>query len=116
MKRIFGFTLMVAMMAAPAFGSSSNKPQTLIVPQKVQVGSTQLPAGSYKISYTGTGSAVQVTVTQGKKTVLTCPAKVIAGKNIQGVTTEMRGTVNTLVSIQLDNVSLELEGATQAGE
>ena len=115
MKRIFGFALMVAMIAAPAFGS--NKPQTFVVPRGVQIGTAHLPAGTYKISYTGTGSAVQVTITQGKKSVATFPAKVVEGKNIPGVTTDTSGGAEKLISIQLDKLSLELvDGATQSGQ
>jgi hypothetical protein len=114
MKRYFGFALMLAMVAAPAFGGT--KPQTVVIPEKVTVGTTQLPAGNYKVSWTGSGPAVQVTLTKDQKTVLTFAAKTVEGKNNPGVTTNTAGGVDTLISIQLRDVSLELEGATTSGQ
>jgi hypothetical protein len=75
MKYFAGFASMLVLLVAPAFGAGS-KPQNVVIPQNVQVGSTQLPAGTYKLAYTGTGN-VQVTLTQAGKTVLTFPAKAI---------------------------------------
>ncbi len=114
MKRFFGYALMVVLFAAPAFGG--NKPQTVVIPEKVLVGSAQLAAGTYKVTYTGTGSGVQVTLTQNQKPVLTFPAKVVEGKNSLGLTTEHRNGATALVSIQLSDASLEVEGATQSGQ
>jgi hypothetical protein len=114
MKRSFGFALMVVLFAAPAFGGK--KPQTVVFPQKVLVGSTQLPAGTYKLTYTGSGSDVQVTLTQNEKSVLTFPAKVVEGKNNAGLTTDSRGGSDTLVSIELDDATLELQTAAQSGQ
>jgi hypothetical protein len=114
MKRLFGYALMVVLFAAPAFGGK--KPQTVVVPEKVLVGSTQLAAGTYKLTYTGTGSEAQVTLTQDQKSVVTFQAKVVAGKNAPGLTTDSRNGATALVSIELSDASLELEGATQSGQ
>jgi hypothetical protein len=106
---------MLVLLAAPAFGAG-NKPQTVIIPQAVQVGSTQLPAGTYKLAFTGTGSDVQVTLTQAGKTLLTFAAKAVEQKNNPGVDLITNAGVTTLEAINLDKVSLQLEGAPHPGQ
>ena len=114
MKRFFGFALMLVLLAAPAF--ASQKPQTVTFAVAVQVGSTQLPAGDYKLTWTGSGSDVQVTLTQNKKAVVTFPAKAVEGKYNPGVETEAKGGGNILETIQLNSVSLVLGGASHSGQ
>jgi hypothetical protein len=115
MSRLAAFASMLVLLAAPAFGAG-NKPQTVIIPQAVQVGSTQLPAGTYKLAFTGTGSDVQVTLTQAGKTVLTFAAKAVEQKNNPGVDLITNAGVTTLEAINLDKVSLQLEGAPHPGQ
>jgi len=115
MKRLVGIASMLVLLAAPAFGSSK-KLQTVIIPQKVQVGSTQLLAGTYKLAWTGSGSDVQVTLTQAGKTVLTFAAKAVEQKNNPGVDLNTNAGITTLESINLDNVRLQLEGAPHPGQ
>jgi opacity protein-like surface antigen len=102
MKRFFGFALMLVLLAAPAF--ASQKPQTVTFAVAVQVG------------WTGSGSDVQVTLTQNKKAVVTFPAKAVEGKYNPGVETEAKGGVNILETIQLNSVSLVLGGASHSGQ
>jgi phenolic acid decarboxylase len=107
---------MLVLLAAPAFGSSK-KPQTVIIPQNVQVGSTQLSAGTYKLAWTGSaGSDVQVTLTQAGKTVLTFAAKAVEQKNDPGVDVNTIAGVAILKAINLDNVSLQVESAPHPGQ
>jgi len=115
MKRFIGFASMLVLLAAPAFGKST-KTQTVVIPQNVQVGSTQLPAGTYKLAYTGSGSDVQVTLTQAGKTVVTFAAKAVEQKNNPGVDLNTNAGVTRLDSINLDKVSLQVEGAPHAGQ
>ena len=115
MKRFFGFALMLALFAAPAF-AGNNKPQTVTIPETVQVGSTQVPAGDYKLTWTGTGSDVQATLAKYNKTIVTFSAKVVAGKNLPGINTDAKSGVAVLESIQLSKLSLLLEGTTTSGQ
>jgi hypothetical protein len=115
MSRLAAFASMLVLLAAPAFGAG-NKPQTVIIPPAVQVGSTQLPAGTYKLAFTGTGSDVQVTLAQAGKTVLTFAAKAVEQKNNPGVDLITNAGVTTLEAINLDKVSLQLEGAPHPGQ
>ena len=112
MKRFFGIAFALVLFAAPVFASM--KPQTVTIPQTVQVGSTQLPAGDYKLTWTGSGSIVQVTLTRNKKAVITFSAKAVEGKNDPSVNTISEGGVDVLQSIQLENISLVVEGAAQS--
>jgi hypothetical protein len=115
MNRLAAFASMLVLLAAPAFGAG-NKPQTVIIPENVQVGSTQLPAGTYKLVFTGTGSDVQVTLTQTGKTVLTFAAKAVEQRNNPGLNLNTNAGVTTLEAINLDKISLHVEDAPHPGQ
>jgi hypothetical protein len=115
MNRLAAFASMLVLLAAPAFGAG-NKPQTVIIPENVQVGSTQLPAGTYKLVFTGTGSDVQVTLTQAGKTVLTFAAKAVEQRNNPGLNLNTNAGVTTLEAINLDKISLHVEDAPHPGQ
>ena len=109
MKRFLGIALALALLAAPAF--AGKKSPTVTIPQTVQIGSTTIPAGDYKVTWTGSGPSVQVTLQQKEKTVATFSARAIAGKNTAGVSTDKQGGVVVLQAIQLNDVSLVLENS-----
>jgi hypothetical protein len=115
MKRFFGFALMLALISVPAFAAKNS--QGLNLASSVKVGTTQLAAGDYKVSWTGTGSAVQVTIEQKGKASVTVPAKLVDAKNGRvGVITNTVGGVDVLQTIQLKDANLVLTGATAQGE
>lgn len=115
MKRAFGYAIILASLSIPAFAAKNSQSVTIDAP--VKVGATQLPAGDYKVSWTGTGSAVQVTFEQKGKTPVTVAAKAVEQKNGHVATlTDQKNGVNVLESIQLNNVTLNLSGASAAGE
>ncbi len=115
MKRFFGFALMLASLSVPALAATNA--QTVNFPDAVKVGSTQLPAGDYKVSWTANGSNSQVTIAAKGKTPVTVPAKLVEAKNGHvAVLTNTVGGVEVLESIQLDNLSLLLATGTGAGE
>jgi hypothetical protein len=114
MKRFFGFALIVALFSIPAIAAKNS--QTMSFAAAVKVGSTQIPAGSYKVSWTGTAPSVQVTIAQNGKTLVTVPAKLTPAKNGHvGMSTNTVGGVDILQSIQLDKFSLVFSGASTAG-
>ncbi len=78
MKRLFGYALMLALTAAPAFAAKNS--QSLNFASPVKVGATEIPAGDCKVTWTGTGDNVQVTIAENGKT-LTIPAKLVAEKH-----------------------------------
>jgi hypothetical protein len=107
MKRFFGFALMLALLSAPAFAGGNT--QTLNLSGAVTIGSTQLSVGDCKVTWTGAGPDVQVTLTQKGKAPVTVPAKLLKAKNgHKAVTTNTKGGVDILQTIELDNLTLVL--------
>jgi hypothetical protein len=81
MKRFFLYALMLVLFTAPAFAAKNS--QSVSISQAVTVGSTQLPAGEYKVSWTGTGTDVQVTISRSGIAPVTVPAKLVESKHSQ---------------------------------
>jgi len=50
MKRFFGFALLIASLSVPAFAAKNS--QNVTFTDAIRVGSTQLPAGDYKVTWT----------------------------------------------------------------
>jgi hypothetical protein len=117
MKRLVSFASVIVLLAAPAFGATANKPKTVVIPEKVQIGTTQVPAGTYKLEYTGTGTNVQVTLTQSKKTVATFAATAVDKKTANpGVNLITNAGVANLQSINLDKVTFQVNDAPHVGQ
>jgi hypothetical protein len=115
MKRFFASAVLLSVLSVPAFAASNS--QTITIPDTVKVGSTQLPAGDYKISWTGAGASAQVTIAKNGIAPVTLQAKVVEQKNEHsGVTTNAVGGSNVLQAIQLNHVSLIVEGPEAAGQ
>ena len=75
----------------------------------MKVGSTEIPAGDVKVTWNGTGDNVQVTLAENGKT-LTIPAKLVEEKHThKGYIVSREGGSDQLETIQLSNVSLQLE-------
>jgi hypothetical protein len=110
MKRFFGYALIVAMLAIPAFAAKNSKKVTLTA--DVKVGSTELKAGSYLVTWTGDGKEVQVTIAAKKGASVTVPATVVEAKNnhVGAVISTANGS-STLKTILLDDCNLVLAEA-----
>jgi hypothetical protein len=107
MKRFFGLVLACTLLAVPAL--AANNTQTVNIPGAVQVGSSTLPAGDYKVTWTGTGDSAQVTLAKKGVPSVTVPAKVVEQKHsFNGVSTSTVGGKDVLHTIILSNVSLVL--------
>jgi len=108
MKRIIGFAIVLGTLCLPAFAAKNSK--TVDIGETVMVGSKKLPAGNYKVSWTGTGSNVQVTIAQRGKQTVTVPAKMVAGNNDEvGIVTNKASGSNILQSILLNHLTLNLK-------
>lgn len=117
MKSLATLAATVVLLAVPAFAAGSSKPLNLVLPQPVQVGTTQLPAGDYKLSYTSSGSTAQVTLTRAGKTVITFAATEVDQKTAnEGVDVHVAGAVESLTAIHLSKVSFVLNAAPHAGQ
>ena len=114
MKRLSGYALMLALAVAPAMAAKNS--QSFNLSQNVKVGTTDIPAGNVKVSWTGTGDALQVTLSSSGKSI-TVPAKLVSEKNgHKGYVVKNNGGVNELQTIQLNDLSLQLQGATSSGQ
>jgi hypothetical protein len=114
MKRFLGYAAMLALLSVPAFAAKNSQKITLSNP--VTVGTTQLPAADYKVTWTGTGTAAQVTLTNGKS-VVTLPAKVVDQKNaVNSVLTRTKDGANILEGINLDKVTLVFTSSPSSGQ
>lgn len=114
MKRLFGYALMLALTAAPALAAKNS--QSLSIASPLKVGSTEIPAGDTKVTWTGTGDTVQVTIAGNGKSI-TVPAKLVEEKHShKGYAVNRVAGADQLQSIQFSNVSLQLESPTASGQ
>ena len=115
MKRHLAFALALVSLSIPAFASKNS--QTVTFSEAVKVGSTQLPAGDYKVTWTAAGSTAQVTIAQHGGASVTTSAKVVETKNGHtAVLTDHVGDANVLQSIELNSLSLVLTSPGASGE
>lgn len=118
MKRLSYCALILALLSAPAFAAKNT--QSVNFPDAVTVGSTQLPAGDYKVTWDGTGSSVQVTLEQkgvSHPATATVAAKVVEQKNDHSsFLINSKGGVNTLETLQFSKFDVVLSGAPARGE
>jgi hypothetical protein len=113
MKR-FGIGLLALAFTFAAHAAAKNS-QTVDLAHPVQVGSTQLPAGPVKVSWTGTGSDAQLTLAPGGKNPITVPAQIIDRRNgATAIATVDVNGVQYLQEIELSNLTLVVRNAPAA--
>ena len=114
MKRLIGYAAILALVSAPAFAAKNS--ENITIDHPITVGTTQLPAAEYKVTWNETGSNAQVTLTHGKS-VLTVPAKVVAHKNsVSTIRTNHKDGATILVGIDLSKVSVEFTSSPSSGQ
>ncbi len=64
------------LLAGSAIAGNANK-GTLQVDETVTVGGKQLPAGKYRVTWAGTGSNVELSISEGKETLASVPAQIV---------------------------------------
>ena len=104
------YTFLFALLVTPLFA----KTYTVTIPQNVTVGSTQIPAGDYKLSWEGAGPAVKVTLAHSGSSPVVLDAKLVTEKNPLAdpssiVTAAQNGTI-ILREIQLKSNTLVFAG------
>lgn len=114
MKRMFIFATALTLTAAPLFASP--KPETVHIGEPVMLGSTQLAAGDYKVSWAGTGPVVHVTLTAGKKSVSADAKLVTPANNDPGVMFTSQGSTKILEEIDLRHATLQLQNPEVASK
>jgi hypothetical protein len=117
-KRLCYCALILALISIPAFAAKNS--QTVNFADAVKVGSTQLPAGDYKVTWDGTGSNVQITLEQkgvSHPATATATAKVVEQKNNRsGFTVDTHGGVHMLETLQFPKFNVVFGGAPTPGQ
>jgi hypothetical protein len=113
-KRLLGYTLAFALLAAPLFAA---KTTTVNILDSVTVGTTQIAAGEYKVSYAGAGPAVKVTLQRSGASPIVLDAKLVTTeKGNPTVTFDTVNGVNVLRKIQLKSAAFIFEDQQAAGQ
>lgn len=118
MKRFFGCALILGLFSIPGIAATNSKNVTF--PDKVTLGTTQLPAGDYKVTWTGEGPTVQVTILQKNvhhPLTVTVPAKLESVQNGHtGLTMNNQNGTDFLEEIQLNKTVLVFGSVPAQGQ
>ena len=116
MKKTLGSLILITIFSIAAFAGSNSG--TIKLTDNVKVGTTELPAGSYKVTWTGTGDNAQVTLKQGKYEATTTAQIVDQKRSQDGVATKSENGSRVLTQIQFRDKTLVLNTApsTVAGQ
>lgn len=107
MKKILGSLILVSAFSLAAVAADAGK-GTVQLPGTVKIGTTELPAGSYKVSWTGTGDTAQVTLKQGKREVTTTAQVVDQKRSQDAIVTKTENGAQVLSQIQFRDKTLVL--------
>lgn len=115
MKRLIAVATLVAAFSLPALAAKNS--ENVSVPSPVKAGATQIAPGDYEVTWTGTGSDVQVTFARYKKIIATFPAKLVqeTNKNV-GLETDSRSGTDVLHAIRMHNLTLVIGAAPSSGQ
>jgi hypothetical protein len=109
----FGVGLLALAFTFTAYAAKDSK--TVDFGQPVQVGSTKLPAGPVKVSWSGTGSDAQITLAPNGKNPVTVPAQIVAkGNSTPAISTITVNGVQYLQEVDLNNLTLVVRDAPKA--
>lgn len=110
MKRFASIILLSALIAVTAFAADGGSGKVRL-DSAVKVGSTELPAGDYKVTWTGSGTNAEVTLTQGK-TRVTTPAQVVeVSRKNDAISTKSENGTRVLTEIQFQKQTLVLQNS-----
>ncbi len=113
MKKLASFVLGVALFATPLFAA---KKATVHIPNDVVVGSTQIPAGEYKLTCQGSGPNTTVTLTNFRHSPIVLVATVVStsDKDVSvGMETRPNGP-SVLVYIDLGGTTINFDSTVPA--
>lgn len=109
-RNLISGAVLIVLLSLMGWAGESGK-ATIRLYQPATVGSTQLAAGEYKISWQGTGEQANVTFSQGKKELVTVPAKVVEERSgYSGPIIHSNSKTGALLGIGLPKVSLTFNG------
>jgi hypothetical protein len=117
-KYIALLAFVAASLSLSSFAKDKNETKVTFN-DPIQVGSTQVKPGDYKLQWQGNGPDVQVQVVKGKDVVATAPAKLIANQQSTGnnsVTTGSANNTKTLDQVDFDGGKQSLKFSQSAME
>ena len=107
MKRFSSLLILSTLLAVAAFAANGGSGKVSL-DSAVKVGSTELPAGDYKVTWTGSGDNAQVTLKQGKISATTTAKIVEVRRNADAVGTKNENGSRVLTEIQFRDTTLVL--------
>ena len=111
MKRLVSLILLSTLIAVTALAADGGSGK-IRLDTAVKVGTTELPAGDYKVKWTGSGANAQVTLTQGKTTA-TVPAQVVeVRRNNDAFSTKSESGSRVLTETQFQKETLVFQSTT----
>jgi hypothetical protein len=118
MKRLLYSVAVLMLISIPAFAAKNS--QTVNIPEAVTVGNTQLEAGDYKVTWSGTGANVQVTLLEkdkySPKPVTVTARAEDAAQSQTGFTVERQGNVSKLSSLKVGKTTLIFDTSSANGQ
>jgi hypothetical protein len=107
-------TVVLVLLSVSAWAGDKMK-ANIQIDETLHVGSTQLVPGAYKMTWTESGSNVEVTFSQGKKVIATVPAHVTQVRSgFHGPAIHTDSSTNTLIGVELPEVSLSFTSENAA--
>ena len=110
MKRFSSLLILSTLLAVGAFAADGGRGKVRL-DSAVKVGATELPAGDYKVTWTGSGDNAQVTLKQGKTSATTTAQIVSIRRNSDAVATKNENGSRVLTEIQFRDATLVLHPA-----
>ena len=117
-RNVFSLGAASLLLAASALAAGGSK-GTLHLYEIVTVQGKQLAPGDYKVEWNGQGPDVQLSIEQGKQTVVSVPARMtpVSEKNASdGYAAKQEGSENVLSEIFFHGKSYELEIGDQSSQ
>ena len=110
MRRFATLIVLSTLIAATALAADSGSGK-IRLDSEVKVGATELPAGDYKVTWTGSGANTEVTLAQGKTKVTTSAQVVAVSRKTDAISTKSENGARVLTEIQFRNETLVLQNA-----
>jgi hypothetical protein len=116
MKKLIASAILALSVASlPAF--AADRSENVKLSSALNVGSTHLSEGEYRVTWSGDGPQVQLTFTKGKTVAATVSATLKHEKHsYASVGTSTRPSGEALQSLNFKDVTLEVADTTTAGQ
>jgi hypothetical protein len=111
MQKVLKVFVVVSILTLAIGAFAGENKGSFTLPSTAQLDGKNLSAGEYKVRWEGAGPEVQVTISQGKHTVATVPAKLVersqkAARN--AVVLNNNGGASNIVEVQLSGKQASL--------